>query len=122
MADTPGGILCGETFMLSNPEQNSGPGSQEHNKPKPSEVEAERAVPPGEGQPFHLSPSERRAAERLSKPPPLHPIFERLSQALAKQQEAERSGKPRPQPLDPAELDRREQTRVSERERKRRWR
>jgi hypothetical protein len=119
--------------MPSNPEQNSVPGSLEHNKPKPNEVEGENVV---------FSPAEQQAAERLGKPPPpLHPIFERLSQALAKQQEAERSGKPHPRevpashnqgevaenpvlskPPGSAELDKQERRRAYKREWIRRWR
>jgi hypothetical protein len=96
------------------------------------------AEPTG-GEPPHLSRPAQRGVEKprksedrlggslpeevRGKPPPLHPIFERLSQALAKQK-AENPDPPKPlaEPLDPAELDRREQKRVSERERKRQWR
>jgi hypothetical protein len=104
----------------SNPEHES----QEHNKPKPNAVEGENIV---------FSPAEQQAAERLGKPPPpLHPIFERLSQALAKQRSAERSAKPPPRelpespdipkPQDPSEFEKRERRRAYKREWMRRWR
>ncbi len=116
------------TFMSTNPEY----GSQEHNKPKHNGVEGENVL---------FSPAEQEARQRLGKPPPLHPIFERLSQALAKQQEAARSGKPHSRDVPPshnqgevaenpvlskppgsAELDRQERRRAYKREWIRRWR
>jgi biotin operon repressor len=62
--------------------------------------------PPDKADELESSCHPQRCTEEVigKPPPPLHPIFERLSQALAKQQ-AENPHPPKP--LDPAELDRR---------------
>lgn len=75
---------------------------------------------------------EQQATEQSDKLPPLHPIFERLSQVLAEQQAAqnqEETADTSPpaspdisQPQDPVALEKRERRLAKKRERERNWR